>query len=86
MPPCRVVGQDIARLSIADDNLIVLLHRLEQPTFFTRSDDSGNTSGSRRHLRWGKNAPTAVGGYAFCTSRAKYEVSRLDSAPRSGKL
>jgi hypothetical protein len=73
---CRVVGQDIARLSIADDNLIVLLHRLKQPTFFTRrrllqtrtlpsrlrtsggqrtarptftrSDDLGNTPGSRR--------------------------------------
>jgi len=25
---CRVIGQDIARLSIADDNIIVLLHRL----------------------------------------------------------
>ena len=36
---CRVVGQDIARLSIADDNLIVLLHRLKQPTFFTRDED-----------------------------------------------
>lgn len=36
---CRVIGQDIARLSIADDNIIVLLHRLKQPTFFTRDKD-----------------------------------------------
>jgi hypothetical protein len=36
---CRVVGQDIARLSIADDDIIVLLHRLKQPTFFTRDKD-----------------------------------------------
>lgn len=36
---CRVVGQDIARLSIGDDNILVLLHRLKQPTFFTRDED-----------------------------------------------
>lgn len=35
----RVVGQDIARLSIGDDNILVLLHRLKQPTFFTRDED-----------------------------------------------
>ena len=34
-----MIGQDIARLSIADDNIIVLLHRLKQPTFFTRDKD-----------------------------------------------
>ena len=37
--PCRVIGQDIARLSIADDNILVLLHRLKQPTLFTRDED-----------------------------------------------
>ena len=36
---CRVVGQDIARLSIADDNILLLLHRLKQPTVFTRDQD-----------------------------------------------
>ncbi len=36
---CRVVGQDIARLSIADDTILLLLHRLKQPTFFTRDKD-----------------------------------------------
>jgi len=36
---CRVIGQDIAPLSIADDNIIVLLQRLKQPTFFTRDKD-----------------------------------------------
>jgi hypothetical protein len=37
--PCRVVGQDIAQLSIGDDNILVLLQHLKQPTFFTRDDD-----------------------------------------------
>lgn len=36
---CRVIGQDIAELSIADDNILVLLHRLKQPTLFTRDED-----------------------------------------------
>ena len=34
--PCRAIGQDIAELSIADDNIIVLLHRLKRATLFTR--------------------------------------------------
>jgi len=33
---CRVIGQDIAHLSIGDDNILALLHRLKQPTLFTR--------------------------------------------------
>jgi len=33
---CRSVGPDIAKLGIGDDNLVALLHRLKQPTFFTR--------------------------------------------------
>ena len=37
--PCRVVGQDIAQLSIGDDNLVVLLQHLKQPTLFTRDED-----------------------------------------------
>jgi hypothetical protein len=36
---CRVVGQQIAQLSIGDDNLLTLLHRLKQPTLFTRDKD-----------------------------------------------
>ena len=36
---CRVIGQDIARLSTGDDNILALLHQLKQPTFFTRDDD-----------------------------------------------
>jgi hypothetical protein len=36
---CRVVGQDIARLSVGDDDILALLHRLKQPTFFTRDED-----------------------------------------------
>ena len=36
---CRVIGQDIARLSLGDDNILALLHRLRQPTFFTRDED-----------------------------------------------
>jgi hypothetical protein len=34
--PCRVIGQDIAVLSIGDDNILTLLHHLKQPTLFTR--------------------------------------------------
>jgi hypothetical protein len=37
--PCRVIGQDIAKLSIGDDNIITMLHRLKQPTLFTRDED-----------------------------------------------
>ena len=36
---CRVVGQDIAQLSLGDDNILVLLHHLKQPAFFTRDED-----------------------------------------------
>ena len=36
---CRVIGQDIARLSIGDDDILLLLHRLKQPTLFTRDKD-----------------------------------------------
>ena len=36
---CRVIGQDVARASIGDDDILVLLHRLKQPTFFTRDAD-----------------------------------------------
>jgi hypothetical protein len=35
---CRIVGQDIAQSSIGDDNILVLLHRLKQPTLFTRDE------------------------------------------------
>ena len=36
---CRVIGQDIAQLSIGDDNIIVLLHGLKSTTLFTRDED-----------------------------------------------
>lgn len=36
---CRVIGQDIGELSIGDDNIISLLHRLKLPTLFTRDED-----------------------------------------------
>jgi hypothetical protein len=36
---CRVIGRDVARLSIGDDDIIALLHRLKQPAFFTRDED-----------------------------------------------
>ena len=36
---CRVIGQDVARLSISDENIIALLHRLKRPTLFTRDED-----------------------------------------------
>jgi hypothetical protein len=36
---CRVIGQDIARLSLGDNNILALLHRLKQPTLFTRDED-----------------------------------------------
>ena len=39
---CRMVGQDIARPSVGDDNILALLHRLKQPTFFTRDEDFFN--------------------------------------------
>jgi len=36
---CRVIGQDLARLGIHDENIIVALHHLKQPTLFTRDGD-----------------------------------------------
>ena len=36
---CRVIGQDIVRLSLGDDDILALLHRLKQPTLFTRDED-----------------------------------------------
>lgn len=36
---CRSIGQDYASLGILDENVITLLHRLKQPTFFTRDRD-----------------------------------------------
>lgn len=48
---CRVIGQDIARLSIGDDDIIVLLRRLKQPTLFTR--DKGFFKQTLCHPRYG---------------------------------
>ena len=36
--PCRIIGLDTARLSIGDDNMLAMLHRLKQPTLFTRDE------------------------------------------------
>ncbi len=36
---CRVIGQEVAPLSIGDDNIIVLLHHLKSATLFTRDED-----------------------------------------------
>ncbi|MDA1275984.1 MAG: hypothetical protein O2960_18365 [Verrucomicrobia bacterium] len=35
----RVIGVELAPLGIKDDNLLPHLHRLSQPTFFTRDQD-----------------------------------------------
>ena len=35
----RQIGADVGHKGIADDALIVLLHQLSRPTFFTRDDD-----------------------------------------------
>lgn len=36
---CRAIGQEVAQLSIADYNIIVLLQHSKQPTLFTRDED-----------------------------------------------
>jgi hypothetical protein len=36
---CRNIGEDFAHLGIVDENIISLLHRLKQPTLFTRDRD-----------------------------------------------
>jgi hypothetical protein len=38
----RQIGPDVGDLSIGDDNILPLLHRLKQPTFFTRDGDFWN--------------------------------------------
>lgn len=35
---CQLIGQEVARLGIGDDNILALLHRLKQPTLFTRDE------------------------------------------------
>jgi len=49
---CRMIGQNLARSSIGDDNILTLLHRLKQPTFFSRD----------RHFF---QRPLCHGGYAL---------------------
>jgi len=36
---CRLIGRDLSQLSADDDNIVVLLHRLKQPTLLTRDED-----------------------------------------------
>lgn len=36
---CRIVGSDVAASGATDENLIPVLHRLPQPTFFTLDRD-----------------------------------------------
>jgi len=35
---CRAIGREISRFSVGDEDIIALLHRLKQPTFFTRDE------------------------------------------------
>jgi hypothetical protein len=35
---CRMIGHDIARVSIGDDNILAMLHQLKQPILFTRDE------------------------------------------------
>lgn len=35
----RVIGEEIAEKSISDENILAILHRLKQPTFFTKDRD-----------------------------------------------
>ena len=37
--PVRQVGVDVGHKGLSDDAIIVLLHQLPRPTFFTRDDD-----------------------------------------------
>lgn len=33
---CRILGRELARRGLGDDDIVALLHRLKQPTLFTR--------------------------------------------------
>jgi len=37
--PVRQIGVDVGYKGLSDDTIIVLLHQLPRPTFFTRDDD-----------------------------------------------
>jgi hypothetical protein len=37
--PFRQVGKEISRRGVQDENILVLLHRLKRPTFFTQDED-----------------------------------------------
>src|SRR5688500_2930515 len=37
--PARMIGQEISRSGISDDDIVALLHSLPQPTFLTRDRD-----------------------------------------------
>jgi hypothetical protein len=43
--PARQVGLDVGRKGLKDEEIVVLLHRLRMPTFFTR--DHGFYPGAR---------------------------------------
>ena len=46
----RVIGEDLADKSISDENILSLLHRLKQPSFFTRDRDFWKSE--LRHSRY----------------------------------
>lgn len=37
--PFRQIGNEISRLGVHDENILVLLHRLKRPTLFTQDED-----------------------------------------------
>jgi hypothetical protein len=37
--PFRQIGKEISHLGVHDDNILVLLHQLKQPIFFTQDED-----------------------------------------------
>ncbi len=37
--PVRQIGVDVGHKGLSDDAIVVLLHQLSRPTFFTRDDD-----------------------------------------------
>ena len=81
----RQVGLDVGRKGLKDEEIVILLRRLRQPTFFTR--DQGFYSAKLRHQHYAV-VVAAVGQYELAAFvRRLLHHSEFDTfAKRAGKI
>src|SRR5437667_1380486 len=83
----RQVGPDVAPASTTDENIIPVLHRLEQPTLFTRDRDFWNrTLCHSRYCLVFTDIPEHEGEIAACIRRFLRHPAFNTKAKRMGKV